>query len=329
MIGTRLDEQNRTQLEKVLPLDTPFIIYIDPSSVCNLRCNFCYQSNHEDYIKIPGSQFVMPMSLYEIIIDDLYNFPVPVKVIRLYGFGEPLVNVKFPEMVKYVKERFPNTKVDTTTNGILLHERLNKKIIESGIDRINISINGLSNEGYKKFCGKDVDFISLVKNITDLYKRKEQCYIFIKINEACFQDEFDKEKFIEIFEPIADSINIEYPMKCWDNVDNLQMDSIKGIYGQEVDQEIEVCPYPMYEMCVHSDGTVSACFLDYNKKLIIGDATVSPISEIWNGKKLKAFQSMMLKKCRSLHPVCKNCQQLKFGACDNIDEYADEILRRF
>ena len=33
--------KERTKLETVIPLQTPFILYVDPSSACNLRCNFC------------------------------------------------------------------------------------------------------------------------------------------------------------------------------------------------------------------------------------------------------------------------------------------------
>ena len=40
VVGTRY-HKNRTALETVIPLKTPFILYLDPSSACNLRCEFC------------------------------------------------------------------------------------------------------------------------------------------------------------------------------------------------------------------------------------------------------------------------------------------------
>ena len=40
-IKPRINQEGRTRLEEVIPLETPFVLFVDPSSACNFRCKFC------------------------------------------------------------------------------------------------------------------------------------------------------------------------------------------------------------------------------------------------------------------------------------------------
>ncbi|NMC61813.1 MAG: hypothetical protein GYA55_01455 [SAR324 cluster bacterium] len=94
----------RIALESVLPLETPFSVEIDICSACNLRCNFCFHGD-ADEIKKSRVQFgLMNMGLFTKVIDDLKKFPSLVKKVKLFEFGEPLLNPHLPEMINYVKE---------------------------------------------------------------------------------------------------------------------------------------------------------------------------------------------------------------------------------
>ena len=138
-IKPRIDLKNRTKLETVIPLKTPFIINIDPSDKCNFQCKFCPTGDLELMKKTPGRLHgPMDFELYKKIIDDLDEFEDKVKVIRLYKDGEPLLNPHFAEMVAYAKKSPKVDRVDTTTNAALLTHDLSLKIIEAGLDRINI-----------------------------------------------------------------------------------------------------------------------------------------------------------------------------------------------
>jgi len=328
-IKPRIDLKNRTKLETVIPLKVPFIINVDPSDVCNFQCKFCPTGDRELMKKTPGRNHgVMSLDLYKKIIDDICAFEKPIKVLRLYKDGEPLLNPDFAEMVRYAKEKKCSERIDTTTNAVLLTPEKNLAIIEAGLDRINISIEGINARQYMEFSNYKIDFDKLVRNIRHFYENRKQCEIIVKINGDILSDE-DKNKFYEIFGDIADGVFIEHVMSCWPEFElkGVNVNQEYGIYGQKI-KEVQVCPYVFYSFSVNSDGTASTCFLDWSRKLIIGDVKSESVKDIWLGKKLKEYQKMFLMKKRKEHPVCGNCGQMSHGMPDDIDKYSVVLLKK-
>ena len=86
----------------------------------------------------------MDFEVYKGIIDSLQEFPDPIRVIRLYKEGEPLVNPRFADMVRYAKQSPKVLRVDTTTNASLLTPERSLEIIDAGLDRLNISVEGVN-----------------------------------------------------------------------------------------------------------------------------------------------------------------------------------------
>ena len=79
----RINTHDRTPLQDVIPLQTPFVLFVDPASACNFLCSFC-PTGHRDMIDETGRfQGVMKLDVFEKIIDDLSSFPDPIKVLRL------------------------------------------------------------------------------------------------------------------------------------------------------------------------------------------------------------------------------------------------------
>jgi len=79
---------------------------------------------------------------------------------------------------------------------------------------------------------------------------------------------------------------------------------------------------------INSDGSVSTCFLDWARKLIIGNANTQSVKSIWFGEGMKEYRKMFLEGGRKEHPVCKDCGQLTHGMPDNIDKYSEKLLKR-
>ena len=133
-IKPRINLENRTRIEEVIPLSTPMILFVDPASMCNFKCKFCPTGNHE-LIKETGRwQGRMNFDLYKKIIDDLKEFNESLKVLRLYKEGEPFLNKRFADMVRYAKESGVVKYIDTTTNGSLLEPERIKPILDAGLD---------------------------------------------------------------------------------------------------------------------------------------------------------------------------------------------------
>jgi len=269
----------------------------------------------------------MDFDLYKKIIDDLREFENPLKVLRLYKDGEPLLNKKMDQMVAYAKKAGVTDFIDTTTNGLLLDPERMKPILDAGLDRINISVNGMSSRQLFDFTGAVVDFQTYADNIRKLYEMKGSCEICIKI-AGDFLSEDDKNLFFETFGDHADRIFIENIAPCWPEFDvkeKLGVTIEKGIYDQSVSSVI-TCPYIFYAISVNSDGSASLCFLDWARKLIIGDAKSNSIKEIWESEALFNYRVEHLGGNRGGSPVCAQCGQLTHGLPDNIDPYADTLL---
>lgn len=327
-IKPRIILDGRESLVNAIPLSTPWVIFVDPSDVCNFRCKFCPTGNVGLMKQVGRPLKFMDFDLYKKIVDDICEFDKPIKVLRLYKDGEPLINPKFAEMIKYAKNSGCCNKVDTTTNANLLNPKRTYNIIKAGLDRINISIEGVNEQQYLDFSNVKINFRRLVRNIRFFYNQRKDCEVFIKICGDYLSDE-DKDKFYEIFGDICDGIFIEHTMNCWHGfkMKGCEQNKEFGIYGQPI-KEVDICPYVFYSFSINSDGSASACFLDWNRKLIIGDVKTESVKDIWNGIIIQ-YQLMNLDGNRKNHFICKDCSQLSHGMPVDLDKYRNELREKW
>lgn len=324
----RIDTDNLTVLGEVLPLDTPYVLLVDPSNLCNFKCKFCPTGNHNLIRKTGRYQGNMDFSVFRKIIDDLKDFSKPIKTLRLYKEGEPLINPSLPDMVEYAKDSGRVLRVDTTTNGALLNLALNRRLIESGIDQIHISINGVNAEQIYKYTNTKVDFKKYCDNIRDLYENRGNCIIYIKaIQETLSSD--DVLKFFDIFGNMSDRIYLEKLSPAWPDFkfDGVEMKFNSGHYGQDI-LERKVCPYIFYIMVINSDGKTSLCVGDWKHHLGYGDTTKQSVKDIWLGDTAVQHRLAHLEGRRTDNIFCNACQVVSHGTLENIDAYAGEIRQR-
>ena len=331
-IAPKKDPNNRTRLETVIPLRTPYSIFIEPSDKCNFRCKFCPTGDLELIKKTEGRNYGnIDFDLCKKVIDDISDFEDNIKLLQLYKDGEPLLNKKMPDIISYAKKSNKFNIISTTTNGYLLNEELSLNLVESGLNRINISIEGINEEQYLKISNVKIDFNKLIKNIEFLYKNKKQLEINIKTVGNTLTEK-EKNDFYNIFGNICDNIFIENIVSSWGNFsfnkDELNFDDKLSLYGNDIRNEVIVCPLIFYAIAVNSNGSVSPCCNDWQRKVIIGNAKTEKIKDIWNGKKLMDLQIMHLKNQRRNHPLCSTCELPKYGTTDNIDDYRDELLNK-
>lgn len=324
--------KERTPLQTVIPLDTPFILYVDPASVCNLQCQFCPCGRaHDDLWTSEKKQSIgiMDMGLFRKIVDDCSGFNQKIKVLRLYKEGEPMVNPNFAEMVAYAKQSGHFIGIDTTTNGTLLNTKMNREIVKAGLTRIHISVEGLSAKEYKDICGKDIDFDQFRANIQDLYDHKGDCHIFIKtIVENCGEEDEAKKKkrFYELFGDMCDEISFEHIAPCWPGFDKELYSEEVGVYGNKI-QECIVCPRLFYILTINSDGAATRCIVDWNRKMVFGNVKEQTVPELW--KAMDEFRIGHLKGNRRKMIGCDECLEIETAAIDNIDQYREELLKKF
>jgi radical SAM protein with 4Fe4S-binding SPASM domain len=321
----------RTKLEEVIPLDTPISLWVDPSSVCDIQCPWCFQhKNHKQKWRPERKSGILPYELFTKIIDDALAFPGRIKLLQLYKEGEPLLNKRLPDMIAYARKKNIANNIDFTTNGLRLNPDLNLALADSGVHRINISIPGLDSESYKKNTGADMDYGKFVKNIEHLYTHKGNAHICVKVVNAAL-DNRSVDEFYGIFGDICDEIGVENIIPSWPKLDykSLERDISRPIHEMTLPPNpCEVCTFIFYGICINSDGSIGPCFKDWNRELIFGNANKDSIVDIWNCPELNEMRIKHLRMERSAYGICAACGQIKFGQIDNIDNYANDLLKR-
>ena len=326
---TAVYSRKRVPLQDVIPLETPFFICVDPSSVCNITCNYCVQFDHKTAKSTNFHTSIMSLELGRKIIDYLKEFSKPINVLQWYGWGEPLLNRNLPEMIHYAKDSNVALSVETITNGILLTPELSDRLINSGIDRINISVQSMTQEGYLKICGKKIDFEEYVNNIRYLYEHKNSSLtVYVKIADVGLEKPEEEQLFYDTFGDICDEIMVEKIINVRDDAaanENIPQNNGKGVFGQEA-YDRKVCPYLFYRLFICSDGVCALCNADWYRDFVVGDVTKQSIKEIWNGPALREIQKRHLRQERHSLDLCAKCGNIKYYPIDNIDAYAKELL---
>ena len=167
----------RMVLWRKIPLRSPWVIYIEPSGYCNLKCRFCPHGKEERKL----TNDIMTFEVFKKLIDDLTVFPDKVKLLRFCGNGEPLFNKNIIKMLRYARKRKVAEKIELVTNGLLI-SRLFIEELPQFLDRIIFSIEGLSLDDYQSVCQTKVDFGRLLRNLKLLFVRKKNCKVHIKIH---------------------------------------------------------------------------------------------------------------------------------------------------
>jgi radical SAM protein with 4Fe4S-binding SPASM domain len=331
-LKSKLNLEERTALQDVIPLETPFLLYVDPSSACNFRCQFC-PTGHHHLVKRSGyRRTIMDIALFRKLIADLGAFGHPIKVLRMNKVGEPMLNENLPKMIALAKKSGCIETIDLTTNGSLFTEDSLSRLVKAGVDRVNISMEGLSRAQYRQYARVDMDYDRLVHHIQWLFANKGDCEITIKIPGNYLSDS-EKKKFLDTFGDYCDRIFIEDIAPIWPSFEldlhtNIKINTEKGQYKQQLEQK-DICTFIFYAMAINADGTVSACCPDWEQKLIIGDLRKTPLKRIWGSQRLQTLRITHLEGRRCENAVCRNCGHLAYAQIDNIDQYAQTLRRKF
>lgn len=134
--------------QKHLSSEFPSQIIIDVTQFCNLACIHC---PHPEFIKTDAySGSNLNVKLHHKLIDEVGTDGYGIcQYIRYTANGETLIHPNFDEMIEYAG-KYAKTKINVTTNGVLLTEKKAKKLLEAGVNVFDISLDAFSDETYAK-----------------------------------------------------------------------------------------------------------------------------------------------------------------------------------
>ena len=90
--------KGKLDLKDKIPLKTPYVVYIEPSGFCNFKCKFCHQYVEQEKMKELAS--LMNFQTFKKLVSDLQKFESKIKLVRICGQGEPLINKTLGEYIK-------------------------------------------------------------------------------------------------------------------------------------------------------------------------------------------------------------------------------------
>ena len=321
-------------LKDHLPLAMPVSVMIDPSNLCNYKCNFCPTSDNELLKKFSRPKGMMDLGLFKKIIDDINIYAKKTltkpKSLLLYKDGEPLLNKNIDKMISYVKKNNAIDFVCVTTNASLLNKEMTNKVLESNLDTLRVSIQSLTQSGFKEITKTKFDQIKIKDNISYFYSQKKKLNkkteVLIQYVDCENLDKCTIDNFVRDYSLISDRVVI-IPIMGWTRFE--ENDWRLGNKRKEKKEPV-VCSDPFSRLSVNFDGSVSICCVDWSHGTVVGNLNNESFEQIWNGEKLRQYRILHLKGQRSKIGPCANCDYIKDkDDYDFIDEKADELLKFF
>lgn len=319
--------KERQPLQDIIPLSAPFVIYIDPTNLCNFKCRFCPTGDPALLRKVGRPNGMMTIDLFRKVVSDIQGFGSRLKLLSLYKDGEPLLNSDFPDLVSIARDAGIAERIWTKTNGSRLNPELNRRLAGCGLDLISISVEAVSSQGYLEIAGAKIDYQRFRDHIADLHTRRGRMDIYIKIADSGLSKD-QIAKFYADFEPHCTHIGVEKLMG-WSlsEVKDFTLGTNPDTYDGLPLVPKEVCAYPFYVLAVNSDGSVSLCGNDWSHGTVVGDVKQESLLDIWHGERLHRFRQAMLGGRRCDLAACANCYYLKIVP-DNLDAHASMLQER-
>ncbi len=315
--------KNRVDLSSLLPLPAPLSLFVEPTNVCNFRCQFCPES-FVDYESQAGGRRTMSLEDFRKVCADIKALG-RLKVLRFYMLGEPLLHRELEEFIRHAKDQDVAERIEVTSNGSALTPERSRKLVEAGLDYLRISIYASTEERHHDVTGSVVGLARLVANVSAFREIRDSMgsrkpYLFVKMIDA--MDAAENARFFELFGSIADEIGLE-PRTNWTGFEGRDLTLLAHLSDQEKLKLLPypvkaVCPYPFYVLVVHADLDVSVCCADWNKKALVGNLRRQTLAEVWRSQELRDFQKMHVENRRSENESCRNCTVL-FTHPDNLD----------
>ena len=248
------------------------------------------------------------------MINDAKGFGKKIKMIRFVGNGEPLLHKDIAEMCKIVSDSNISEKIEIITNGSLLTPELSDKLVASGLTQIRISLQGLTEDDYKKMAEYDIDYNKFLDNLKYLFGIRSRMHINIKIPENMIITEDRKELFLNMFDDICDSYSIEKISPTASRVDYSKLDyydkinTSKTLRGKELPVDIDICNHPFYLMLINPDGSVYPC-CTFETPPSMGNVFDGNIVDVWRGRIFNDFRYRMLNDgVKGCGKTCSSCK---------------------
>ncbi len=287
-----------------LQADFPSQVLVDPTEVCNLACIHCPHSTFEKSEYYGGLS--LDPELNAKLVDEVGRHGRnATQYIRYSSEGEPLIHPGIFEMLEYA-HRNSGVTVTLTTNGTLLDEDRTERLLATGVDVVDISIDAFTPETYAKIRVKGELNVTRA-NVLRLIQMSEQSSFNTKVVVS----------YIEMPQNLHEASDFETFWK--DNgADYVVMRRLHSASGAKADvadrmrKEIEAesrrpCLYPWERILLNPRGHLAFCPADWTHGATIADYHTTTIYETWQGEFYQKLREAHLNNDYSGYRFCGQC----------------------
>lgn len=292
----------------------PISVSIEPTTSCNLRCPEC-PSGLRSFTRPTG---MLQKNFFEETIDQLSK---ELMYLVFYFQGEPYLNPQFLEMVKYASSKKIYTA--TSTNAHYLNDENAKQTIESGLDRLIISIDGTTQEVYRQYRvgGQLKKVLEGAKNIVRWKKELKSKtpfivfqFLVVKPNEHQIEDARLLAKEIgvdDIWYKTAQVYDFENdPNQLIPTIDKYsRYKKNKAGINQFKGKLNNHCWRLWHDPVITWDGMVVPCCFDKDAQQKLGNLHEQSFKEIWKNGAYNKFRTKLVKEGRKNIDICANCSE--------------------
>lgn len=279
---------SRQQLDSYPPC-----LQIEPTSICNYRCVFCYQTESSFNDPKQGHMGKMPIELFKKIIDEVEG---KIEAITLASRGEPLIHKDFPEMLSYMNGKFLASKINT--NASLLNEKLCHAILSSDLQTLVFSADAASEPLYSKLrvkgnLEKVQANVRLFSNIRA--KHYSGSKLITRVSGVKVQEE---QKIEDMYSFWGDHV---------DQVAFVNYNPWEDSYSAPINDVSTPCSDLWRRMFIWWDGLANPCDVDFKSHLQVGNAKDKSIKDLWLSEGYKELRDQHLTKKRCDVSPCQRC----------------------
>lgn len=290
----------------------PTFVSVEPANYCQLRCPECPVSKCSHLSKAPK---LLTMDKFRRILAMVEG---NVHTIQFYFQGEPLLNKELPIMIRMAHEKGMYTIV--STNGQCLTEMLATELVKAGLNRIIVSMDGMSEESYGSYrVGGSLH--KVLGGIGYLRTAKLEYGAHTHIELQCLKlktNEHEWSLLRRAYKKIgADSLTLKTAQFYDFERGNPLMPSAERdsryYYGKDGLWHLKrrkghICRRIYMGVVVDVDGNVRPCCFDKEGKYVLGNIMEHSLREIWQGEKAERFRKAVLTNKDSIE-ICQNCTE--------------------
>lgn len=273
--------------------DYPPYLQIEPTSICNYRCVFCFETDKFFTRKSNGFMGNMSIDTFRRVIDQAAGH---VEFISLASRGEPLLCPDIEVMLAYTRGKFLNLKLNT--NASLLDERKAHAILQSGVKTLVFSADAAEEPLYSQLRvnGKLEQVLANVERFQNIrHTQYRDSKIITRVSGVKFDDRQDLDAMQSRWGGLADQVAfVNY--NPWENV-----------YEQVPTTIAAPCSDLWRRMFVWWDGKVNPCDVDYRSTLSVGTISDYELSALWRSPDYERLREMHASSQRGEAAPCNRC----------------------